>query len=112
MSDAWALRLLRWSYCAFIAWASAQVFLAGSGAHELHARLLAGAEVAAITAFLIPPLEIGAAAVLMIVYAVASVITLMQGQPPIRFVYYAATALYIVWASRRSAAGKTSLAAA
>ena len=103
MTHAWALRLLRWSYCAFIAWASAQVFVAGAGEHEAHAKALAGVEIAAIFVFLFPPLQIGAGAVLLIVYAIASVITVLQGEPPIRFAYYAATALYILWASRRSA---------
>jgi len=101
MTHAWALRLLRWSYCAFIAWASAQTFLAGG--HEAHAKILAGVEIGAIAAFLFPMLEIGAGAVLLIVYAIASVITVLQGEPPIRFAYYAATALYILWASRWSA---------
>ena len=100
MTDAWTLRLLRLSYCAFIGWASIQTFLAGG--HDAHVRILAGAEIAAILAFLVPALEIGATAILLAVYAIAALLTLLQGEPPVRFVFYAATALYIVWASRRT----------
>lgn len=106
MNEIWSLRIFRWSYCAFIAWASAQVFLQGAGAHEPHARILAGVEIAAIAAFLIPRLEAAAGAVLLIVYAFASVITIAQGKPPLRFIYYAATAIYIVLAHRRLTARK------
>jgi predicted metal-binding membrane protein len=110
MTPTWTLRLLRWSYCAFIAWASAQTFLSALGAHDLHAKLLSGVEMAAITALLFPPIELVAAAVLLIVYAIASVLTVLSGEPPVRFVFYGVTALYIVWASRL--AGPTSVATA
>jgi hypothetical protein len=100
MSGPWPFRLLRWSYCAFIAWASAQVFFHNGGAHESHARILAGVEIAAIVAFLFPATEIAACIVLLLVYALASAITAMQGEVPVRFLYYAATATYIVIASR------------
>ncbi|HLI65439.1 MAG TPA: hypothetical protein VKU90_03660 [Caulobacteraceae bacterium] len=101
MSDAWALRLLRWSYCAFIAWASAQVFITGEGQHEPLAPWLAGIEIAAIAAFLFDRLQVAAAAALLIVYAVAAAATTLQGEPPLRFLFYAATAAYILVAHRR-----------
>jgi hypothetical protein len=101
MSEAWAPRALRWSYCAFIAWASAQVFIAGAGQHEPHAAVLASVELTAVAAFVFPPLEAAAGAVLAAVYVVASVVTVMQGEAPLRFVYYAATAIYIVVGQRR-----------
>lgn len=97
MSEVWGLRGLRWSYCAFIAWASVQTFLNARTAHDVHALILSSVEVAAIVAFLFVPLEVAACAVLLAVYAIATALTLAEhGDMPLRFVYFAMTAVYIV----------------
>jgi hypothetical protein len=94
------LRLLRWVYCGFIAWSSARTYLEARTAHDLHPALLAGAEFVAIAAFLFRRLEIPARAVLVLIYAIAAVLVSLQGNVPIRFLDYGATAIYIVVASR------------
>lgn len=100
MSQTWALRGLRWSYCAFIAWASVQTFRGARGS-DLHAQILSVVEIAAIVAFLFAPLEVAACVVLLAVYATAAVLTLAtHNEVPLRFIYFAMTAIYIVIASR------------
>lgn len=102
MSEPWALRLLRWSYCAFIAWASVRTFLEARAGHDRHALVLSGVEILAIAAFLFAPLETIACAVLLVVYAIAAVLTTAVHQDlPLRFVYFAMTAIYIVIADQR-----------
>ena len=113
MSRTWALRALRWSYCAFIVYASALTFLqtwTGQGAHHGDPAILAlsGVETAAALALAIEPLEVAALVALLAVYAVASAITVGEGEPPLRFVFYAVTALYIVLTNR----GKPAMAKA
>jgi hypothetical protein len=104
MSEVWALRVLRWSYCAFIASASLQTFLQARGDRDVHALILSSVEIAAIAAFLFVPLEVIACGVLLIVYAIAATLTAaMHHDIPLRFVYFATTAVYIVIASRRGA---------
>ena len=102
MSGVWPLRALRWSFCAFIVFASAQTFaavLAGDGEpHQLggHAALaLSGAEILAALALLIARLAFAAALVLCAVFAIAAGLTLAAGEAPLRFVYYAATAIVL-----------------
>lgn len=97
----WALRALRWSYCAFIAWASLQTFLSPHAGHDLHALLLSSVELLAIIAFLFESVEWPAAIVLIAVYTIAAIVTILAGEMPIRFVYLAVTAFYIVYARRR-----------
>lgn len=102
MSESWALRLLRWSYCAFIACASVRTFVEARAGHDLHAFVLSGVEITAIAAFLFAPLETIACAVLLVVYAIAVVLTLVAHQDlPLRFVYFATTAVYILIADQR-----------
>jgi hypothetical protein len=96
----WALRALRWSYCAFIVWASLQTFLSAQSAHDLHALVLSGGELLAIVAFLFEGIEIHAAIALIVIYTVAAIATTFAGHMPIRFVYFAVTAFYIVYARR------------
>lgn len=106
MSDAWALRAFRWSYVAFIAWASVKAFVgaftehppAELSPHSLAA--LAGIEVLAALLFCIEPLEAPACALLLAVYTVAAAVSIAHGEAPLRFVYYAATAVYIIMAHR------------
>jgi len=107
MSDAWKLRVLRWTYVAFIVQASADTALAGlhgshEGAHAPQLLALAVPEIAAALAFLIEPIERYAAGILVAVYAAAAVLSVVSGDWPLRFFYYAATALFIVTASRKA----------
>jgi len=102
MNQAWALRGLRWSYCAFIAWASLQTFLQSRLERDFHALILSSVEIAAIAAFLFAPLEIIACVVLLVVYAIAAALTLAAHHDmPLRFVYFAMTAIYIVTVGRK-----------
>lgn len=96
----WPLRALRWSYCAFIAWASLQTFLFGRSSHDVHALVLSSIELLAIAAFLFEKIERPAGAVLIGVYAIAAVLTSLEGEVPLRFVYFAATAFYIAYSPR------------
>jgi|HubBroStandDraft_3_1064219.scaffolds.fasta_scaffold649858_2 hypothetical protein len=96
----WPLRILQWSFCATIAWASLQTFLEARGSHDLHALLLSGVELLAIAAFLFERLAITACAALIGVFAIAAAVTTLEGQVPLRFLYFAATAAYIVLAQR------------
>ena len=102
MSPLWALRGLRWSFCGFMVFASAQSFMdaaVGRGeAHHLGAHgvlALSGVEALAALALLVPRLALAAALVLCAVFAVAAVLTLAAGEAPLRFAYYAATAILL-----------------
>jgi hypothetical protein len=92
---------LRWSFCAFIAWASAQAFLAawrGPGEAHLGAHgqlILSAVEFCGALALLVPRLGKAAAAALCLVFGVAAIVTLLAGEAPIRFAYYAATAVLL-----------------
>ena len=96
MSERAAALFLRWTYCAFIAWSSVQTFLQARGGHSPHALILSVAELAAIAAFLVPAFDLAACTVLLIVYAIAAALTLAQGEMPLRFFYFAMTAVYLV----------------
>jgi hypothetical protein len=95
------LTALRWSFCAFIAWASAQAFLAAwsdSGEAHLGAHahlLLAAVEFCAALALLAPRLAKAAAVVLCSVCTIAAGVSLTSREAPLRFVYYAATAVLL-----------------
>ncbi len=96
----WPLRILRWSFCAYIAWASLQTFLEARASDDLHAVLLSGVELLAVAAFLFERSAVLACAVLVAVFAIAATFTAIGGQMPLRFLYFAATAVYLVLAQR------------
>jgi hypothetical protein len=108
MSPRWRLRGLRWSYCAFIA--AASISAAASALHGLHEGshgpqmilALAATETIAALALAIEPVEVIACAVLLIVYCVAGAVSVVSADwvAVLRFIFYAATAAYIVLASR------------
>ena len=112
----WALHGLRWSYCAFIAWSSLQTLLGtqaelhSPSGHAVHALFLSCLELLAIAAFLVDRLAIYACIVLTAVFAIAAMLAALEGQIPLRFVYFAATAISIAStlrdaAERRAAPG-------
>ena len=103
---------LRWTFCAFIVWASAEAFLdVWRGPGETHAGhlgahgqlILSVVELGAAIALLAPPLAKAAAATLCVVFAIAGVVTLAAGEAPLRFVYYAATAAFLGFSGRKAA---------
>jgi hypothetical protein len=96
VSGAWALRALRWSFCAFIVFAGAQTFTAALGGRGgVHHLALSGVEIAAVLALLIPRLAVAASLVLCAVFAIAAVLTFADGEAPMRFAYYGATAILL-----------------
>jgi hypothetical protein len=100
-----ALRGLRWSYCAFIAAASISAAESALHGHKEGSQMILGlavTETIAALAFAIEPVEVIACGVLILVYCVAGVVSAVSCDwvAILRFVFYAATAIYIVLASR------------
>jgi hypothetical protein len=112
MSPRLALRCLRWSYCAFIvaaSWKTMQAALEGHGEGPhgpRHLLVLAAVEIIAALALLVEPIELFACAVLLLVYLVASVLSVIGGDwfAILRFIYFGVTAAYIVFTSRKTLA--------
>jgi hypothetical protein len=109
MSDLWLLRALRWSYVAFITAASVAALRSvvqggGESHHGAHVLALAGVEALAAAAFLIEPIELIACSVLLLVYLAATALSVAAGDllAPLRFCYFAATAIFIVLAHRKT----------
>lgn len=99
-----ALAAFRYVYVAFIVSASATTLLSGVGAHHAaHVAILAGVEIAAALGFLFRASEMAACFVLLAVYAIATAISLTMGEWTLRFLYYAATAVFIVSLSKAQA---------
>ena len=97
MKTTWPFAALRWSYALFIAYSSAQTFLATleSAHHGGHVLVLSAVEFLAALALLVESWVVPAAAALVAVYAAAAVLTGLAGELPLRFVYYAATAVVL-----------------
>ena len=108
MTPRWILRGLRWSYCVFITAASmatAESALQGHGEGSHGPNLimaLATTETVAALAFAIEPIQLFACGVLLAVYTIAGVVSVVSADwlAVLRFVFYAATAIYIVLTSR------------
>jgi hypothetical protein len=107
-------------YVLFIAVASAQTALAGfrgesEGGHApIHLALLGSVEIAGALLFLWRKTQLAGAVLLLIVYALATLLTLAEGGNPLRFLYFAATALFILHVDnslRRQAGGTAPLPA-
>jgi hypothetical protein len=94
------LQVFAWTYAWFLVVASAQTAagaLHGRGQHDsVPVAALAGVEILAALLFLIPKARATATAALLAIFAIAAVLTSLSGDLPIRFAYYAATALIIV----------------
>jgi hypothetical protein len=112
ISPRWMLRGLRWSYCAFItaasiATAESALHGQGEGSHgSLMIVALASTETLAALALAIEPAELVACGVLFLVYSIAGVVSVLSAdwKAVLRFIFYAVTAIYIVFASRSNAA--------
>jgi len=101
----WTVRLLRWSYAAFIAQASmVTLFAPGHSGHAgLVVRILAGSEFLAAAAFASGVADRAVCTVLLVVYAIATVLSVADAEWPLRFFYYAATAVLITQAAQKPA---------
>jgi len=104
-----ALVIFRAVFVAFIVFVSTRALLAAStiayGAHAQPAHIIALAtiEIAAALALLWAGTEQIAAGVLVFVFAVGAVLDTRAGDVPVRYAYYAATALFIAFLRRRLA---------
>jgi hypothetical protein len=104
VNSPWPQRTLRWTYVAFICAASGlaiQSALGGAGEGRHAPRIvlvLAVPELLAAAALLIRPAERVACAALLAIYAVAGIVSVTSGDllAPLRFLYYAATAISVV----------------
>ena len=114
MSTSRALFIFRIVFVAFIVFASAMALsAAGSIAARAHLApshliALASAEIAAAIGFLWRRTERPAAAALIAVFAIATILDARTGDIPVRYAYYAATVLFIVFLSRRQIGDKGS----
>lgn len=94
------LRGFAWIYVLFLVAASAQTAIGALDGHGLHggAPIVAFAcvEILAALLFLVPVTRIAALVVLLAIFVVAAILSSLSGDLPIRFAYYAATALFIV----------------
>lgn len=97
MTRPWRLRALRWSFAAFIGYASAETYLApGHGGFAgLAIRVLAAAEFLAAALFATELYETAACAALLAIFSIAAVLTYLGGEWPFRFLYFAATAVFL-----------------
>ena len=119
MNPAWLLRSLRWSYVTFIAGASgvaANAAAHGTGEAKHGASIvlaLAIPELIAALALLVERIEVAACSVLLLVYAAAAVLSFESGDhlAPLRFLFFAVTALFIVLARRNHPAQMHAVAA-
>jgi hypothetical protein len=108
MSAARILMLYRAIFVALLSLASLQALLGGrEGGHNIV--LLAAAEIAAALALLWRPTQVVGACVLLGVFAVAQVLSALQGRWPTQFLQYAASTVFIV-AMDRAIGGPRDLA--
>ena len=109
VTEVWMLRTLRFVYVAFIAAASgvairASLHGAGEAGHGTRVVLiLALVELIAALAFLVDRIEVAACTLLILTYATAAISSVESADflAPLRFAYFAATAIYLVKARRR-----------
>ena len=95
-------------FVAFLLWASARTMadahLGSSGHSGLALALLAGIEILAALLFLLRRTQLLGLALLIPVFAAATLMALQVGEMPVRYFYYAMTALFIVAVDRHSSA--------
>jgi hypothetical protein len=92
----WPARILRWTYCAIVAWAAARAF---SAASDQHMQILAVAEFVAAAAFLFRSLEIPALVVLIAAFAIHGA-SFGPGDIRLEQFFLALAACFIVYTSR------------
>jgi hypothetical protein len=68
---------------------------APGGRGGVHHLALSGVEIAAAPALLIPRLAVAASLALCAVFAIAAVLSFADGEAPLRFAYYGATAILL-----------------
>ena len=113
MSTSRALLLFRVVFVGFIVFASAQALLSAAAianiAHlaSAHVYALASAEIIAALALLWHRTERVAAVALTLVFAIGAALDAHTGDIPVRYAYYAATALFIAFVSAKGAAAST-----
>ena len=99
-----ALNAYRWLYVGFIVVASAQTVVDAhrhpGGRFATGLVLLGSVEILAALFFLFHQTQLVGATMLLLVFVVAAVLTASQGQLPVRFLYYAGTAVFIVYLDR------------
>lgn len=108
ISEVRMLRILRFAYVAFIATASGvaiQASVRGIGEAGHGARVvlaLALVELIAALAFLVERIEVAACVILVLTFATATILSLESADflAPLRFAYFAATAICLVKADR------------
>jgi hypothetical protein len=99
-----ALRAYTVIFCVFIIWASARTAL-HPGPHRIGIRILALAEIAGALFFVIRKTRLVGLVLLLGVFAIAAVLELHLREWPVRFVFYAATALFVQFLSNFSNRG-------
>lgn len=105
-------RALRWTFVAAILLSSlttlAQASGLAGGHWNGHVIILASIEVAAILAFISEYWRRWAAVALVVIFAIAFVLSAIEGEFAARFFYFAASAIYLQGvADRRPATGQT-----
>jgi hypothetical protein len=94
------LQAFAWIYASFLVAASVQTAVDAMHGHGPHGGIpvaaLAGVEILAALLFLVPKARTAATAALLAIFAIAAILTSLSGDLPIRFAYYAATAVIIV----------------
>jgi hypothetical protein len=101
------LAIFRLVFVAFIVFASTEALLTAgpvaSSAHLAvsHVLVLASAEILAALSLLWRRTERAAAVALVLIFALAAVLDARAGDIPVRYAYYAATALFIVFIRTR-----------
>ena len=85
-------------FCIFIVWASVRTAI-NPGPHGIGIQVLASAEIAGAFLFAIRKTSMVGLVILLIVFAIATLIELHLREWPVRFVFYAATALFVQYQS-------------
>jgi hypothetical protein len=104
MSLARSTLAFRWVFVAFIVIASARTVIDTGHIASDHSSLgivvLGTSEIAAALLFLLRRTQIIGLLLLLMIFAIATTLSLLEGELPYRFAYYAASAMFIVAVDR------------